>query len=682
MRPRRRPLALRLLAWLRGGGGSEPEKRAQGQGEGGENDAACANGCADRPSDPGGPLALHGRRSAGQGAAPGRGGDAAIGVESTLRDIPLDQLDVEARMMLSPKRMRAPLRRVYKWGELLGTGGFAAVRLVTHKRTGERCACKVMKLPARDAPPHELSRAEVFREIEILSNTNHPNVLALREFHVGREMVYIVTELLQGGMLLDALLEREEHRYTEDDARIVFSQLLEGVGYLHDRDVAHRDLKLENLLLVEKGNIKHIKIVDFGLAKRTMNAMTTAAGTPQFVAPEVLRREVQAYDKSVDMWSAGVILYILLAGFPPFYDPNEAVMYSKIRSGQYSFADPVWQNVTKAGKDLVSKLLQVNPTQRLDVRGAKEHEWMTGELPREDSAPLAAAHAKLAHPKLLKAAGMVVMAINGMRREQLGEQLELSLGSSQEQSEELSLAGMVGEKSSHGEHHALDSQELAEEDGGSLLSPSSPAGMKDRDRLLSVDAPMGAAPDHIDPPHEGSPGPGHHGRQVPDGMVLNSVSNAGQPAATGAAPEYLNLTAVLSLGDEHHTRRASDGNLLTTVSDGAEALSSYGNASPVSYPGRGGLAGSPPPGRESPVSYPGRGLLPTYLQPFEEEADPPSGSEPANGIVSRKMHDRPSYPTFKLVKTEGGQQGKRARVGRQGKGNRSLSLPAPRHKQR
>lgn len=116
----------------------------------------------------------------------------------------------------------------------------------------------------------------------------------------------------------------------------------------HCRNVTHRDLKLENLLLVNPGKIDYIKIVDFGLARHTISSMATVCGTPQYVAPEVIKRDIQFYGKTVDMWSVGVILYILLSGYPPFYDRNEMVMYGKIRNGEYSFNDAVWKQVSES----------------------------------------------------------------------------------------------------------------------------------------------------------------------------------------------------------------------------------------------------------------------------------------------------------------------------------------------
>ena len=223
--------------------------------------------------------------------------------------------------------------------------------------------------------------------------------------------VYLITELLTGGELLDAVLEKGH--YSEADARLCFHKLLEGLSYLHTKKIAHRDLKLENLLLDRKEDIATVKIADFGLAKRAAEStMETICGTPQYVAPEViLGIPGNKYTFTVDLWSAGVILFILLGGYPPFYDEHEPRLFMKIRRGQYSFDDPVWSKVSgawrKAGrgcctveglcwqvgpagrwmtlwpcarnaetaKDLIRKLLTTDPDKRLSAEEALKHEW-------------------------------------------------------------------------------------------------------------------------------------------------------------------------------------------------------------------------------------------------------------------------------------------------------------------
>jgi calcium/calmodulin-dependent protein kinase I len=207
----------------------------------------------------------------------------------------------------------------------------------------------------------------------------HPNLIYLREYFEENNKVYIIMEYLRGGELLEAVIQKGH--YSEDDARTVFKQLIAGVTYMHDdRSIVHRDLKLENLLLVNPGDISAIKIADFGLAKKYAGSvvLSTICGTPQYVAPEVIKggRDPYTYGKECDLWSLGIILYILLGGYPPFWDESEPRLFAKIRGGKYDFNDKVWNEVSFDAKDLISKLLQVDPARRYTVEQVENHAWM------------------------------------------------------------------------------------------------------------------------------------------------------------------------------------------------------------------------------------------------------------------------------------------------------------------
>ena len=192
-----------------------------------------------------------------------------------------------------------------------------------------------------------------------------------------RDKVYIVTELLKGGELLDALLERGA--YSERDARTIFRPILEGIAYLHAKRITHRDLKLENLLLADKGDLSSVRIADFGLAKAVFDssddphAMRAVCGTPAYVAPEIITRRV--YTPAVDLWSAGVILYILLSGVVPFEDQDEKRLFAKISRGAYSLSGPEWVAVSSEAKRLVAGLMCLDPARRLTAAAALEHNW-------------------------------------------------------------------------------------------------------------------------------------------------------------------------------------------------------------------------------------------------------------------------------------------------------------------
>lgn len=269
------------------------------------------------------------------------------------------------------------VRDVYKVGKTIGTGGFSVVKAATDKATGQQWACKIMSLPppGKQFNENESSRADIFKEIDILIALKHDNIVLMKEYFEEGNKVYLFMEMLEGGELLDAVLEKGH--YSEGDARSVFLQIIKAIQYLHSREIVHRDLKLENLLLVRKGDISHIKIADFGLARRYIgpSALTTICGTPQYVAPEIIKGGPTHYGPECDLWSAGVILFILLGGYPPFYDESEPKLFEKIRKGRFDFNDDVWTAVSEDAKDMIRKLLAVDPQQRMTISQVLEHPW-------------------------------------------------------------------------------------------------------------------------------------------------------------------------------------------------------------------------------------------------------------------------------------------------------------------
>ncbi|KAL3914792.1 MAG: hypothetical protein SGPRY_007495 [Prymnesium sp.] len=190
--------------------------------------------------------------------------------------------------------------------------------------------------------------------------------------------LFLCLELLTGGELFDRIISKGH--YSEDDARKLTVTLVEAVQYLHSLGIAHRDLKPENILLKDEKEDAPIKITDFGLSKIFADdlagevVMKTACGTPGYVAPEVLTHEI--YSEQVDMWSIGVIVYILLCGFPPFYGDNDAQMFKKIKAGSYKFLTPYWDPISAEAKDFVSKLLVVDPKKRMTSVEALKHPWV------------------------------------------------------------------------------------------------------------------------------------------------------------------------------------------------------------------------------------------------------------------------------------------------------------------
>ena len=199
-----------------------------------------------------------------------------------------------------------------------------------------------------------------------------------------KDYIFLCVELCTGGELFDRIVaayETEGGSFSEAQAAAVVKQVASGLKYLHTQGIVHRDLKPENLLFQNKDEFSEIKITDFGLAKYTSGpqaeAMTTACGTPGYVAPEVISGT--EYDSKVDMWSLGVIAYVILCGFPPFYHENHAELFRRIKSCNYEFVAPFWDGVSEGAKDLITKLLVVDPEQRWSAEQVLEHPWVRGD---------------------------------------------------------------------------------------------------------------------------------------------------------------------------------------------------------------------------------------------------------------------------------------------------------------
>eukprot|EP01124_Arcella_intermedia_P015955 TRINITY_DN224_c0_g1_i3.p1 TRINITY_DN224_c0_g1~~TRINITY_DN224_c0_g1_i3.p1 ORF type:complete len:340 (+),score=91.13 TRINITY_DN224_c0_g1_i3:37-1056(+) len=272
---------------------------------------------------------------------------------------------------------------------VLGKGNFSSVHLAVSKETRHRVAIKVIqKLGAKNKP--EMLK----NEVQILKKMEHPYIIKLYDIFETDTTLYLVMELVTGGELFDRIVEREQ--YSEENAKQVMKQLFSAIEYFHSLDIVHRDLKPENLLLENETDDTNIKVTDFGLSRiYNDDMMQTACGTPGYVAPEVL--ECKGYDKEVDMWSAGVILYILLCGYPPFYSENEPELFESIMTASYTFHSPYWDHISTEAKDLISHLLVVSPKERLAATEALQHSWFT--IDSEDArAPLnSAMREKLKH---------------------------------------------------------------------------------------------------------------------------------------------------------------------------------------------------------------------------------------------------------------------------------------------
>eukprot|EP00004_Rigifila_ramosa_P021673 TRINITY_DN580_c0_g1_i2.p1 TRINITY_DN580_c0_g1~~TRINITY_DN580_c0_g1_i2.p1 ORF type:complete len:336 (-),score=80.65 TRINITY_DN580_c0_g1_i2:706-1686(-) len=259
----------------------------------------------------------------------------------------------------------------YEIGGVLGRGNFAVVKECTD-REGHKWAIKILDKTSKEANLDMMKR-----EVEIMQMVEHRNIIYMREMYDTPTKLYLIMELVTGGEMFDRIVNRGN--YSEKDASDVVRQIANAVAYLHELGIVHRDLKPENLLYANERDDSDIKIADFGLS-RVLNEdsmLKTACGTPGYVAPEVLKG--RGYGKPVDMWSVGVITYILLCGFPPFYDDNVQVLFEQIKAGHYDFPDQWWGNISESAKDLIRKLLTVDPAKRLTAVEALQHPWLTGE---------------------------------------------------------------------------------------------------------------------------------------------------------------------------------------------------------------------------------------------------------------------------------------------------------------
>jgi calcium/calmodulin-dependent protein kinase I len=213
------------------------------------------------------------------------------------------------------------------------------------------------------------------REIEIMRKIKHPHVIAMRDLFETKHEMYIVMELVSGGELFDKIVEKGS--YTEPEAAALVRDVISAIGYLHENGVVHRDLKPENLLLRDKTDATRVVIADFGLSKIVGNQtmMATACGTPSYVAPEVLASK-GGYGAEVDLWSVGVITYILLCGFPPFYGEKVHDIFNKIMAADYDYPTDYWEHISKPATDFIDSLLQLEPKKRLTAKQALEHPWL------------------------------------------------------------------------------------------------------------------------------------------------------------------------------------------------------------------------------------------------------------------------------------------------------------------
>ncbi|XP_060763334.1 calcium/calmodulin-dependent protein kinase (CaM kinase) II beta 1 isoform X32 [Neoarius graeffei] len=259
----------------------------------------------------------------------------------------------------------------YQLYEELGKGAFSVVRRCVKLCTGQEYAAKIINTKKLSARDHQ----KLEREARICRLLKHPNIVRLHDSISEESFHYLLFDLVTGGELFEDIVAREY--YSEADASHCIQQILEAVLHCHQMGVVHRDLKPENLLLASKCKNAAVKLADFGLAievQGDQQAWFGFAGTPGYLSPEVLRKE--AYGKPVDIWACGVILYILLVGYPPFWDEDQHKLYQQIKAGAYDFPSPEWDTVTPEAKNLINQMLTINPAKRITAQEALKHPWV------------------------------------------------------------------------------------------------------------------------------------------------------------------------------------------------------------------------------------------------------------------------------------------------------------------
>uniref|UniRef100_A0A7S2JSJ9 Calmodulin n=1 Tax=Leptocylindrus danicus TaxID=163516 RepID=A0A7S2JSJ9_9STRA len=292
--------------------------------------------------------------------------DNDVVMEDTGKNGPivLDMLsDVRTKYHVNPKE--------------IGHGHYGVVRKCMDRETKVWYAIKSIR-------KSKVNRLDILkREVKLLQEVRHPNIIRLEEVFEDEKYLHLVTELCTGGELFDRIIEKtqsDEGHFSEQHASVLVKSILSAIKYCHDeKHICHRDLKPENFLFKDESETAAIKIIDFGLSRHddeNFGVMKTKVGTPYYVAPEVLNRH---YTNACDMWSIGVITYILLCGYPPFYGDSDSEIFRSVRAGAYDYPSPEWDTISKTAKDFIDKLLQKNPKDRMTASQAMKHPWIGGD---------------------------------------------------------------------------------------------------------------------------------------------------------------------------------------------------------------------------------------------------------------------------------------------------------------
>lgn len=281
----------------------------------------------------------------------------------------------------TPKEIPHVFNANYKLGEVLGQGAYSTVKLAIHKYKHTKVAVKIVNRQDLSTADEDLLK----QEVSIMQRLQHNHIIQLFDFFEEEKFYYLVLEYMDGGELFDRIVKKTS--YNEKEARDVVRILVDALNYCHSKGIVHRDLKPENLLLTSKSDDANLKIADFGFAiQENGNFLSTQCGTPGYIAPEILERK--PYGREVDMWSIGVITYILLGGYPPFHDDNMRKLFKKIKKGEFTFHVEYWKNISTEAKDLISGLLTVDTKKRLTAQDVLKHPWLLADDAKLSAIPL------------------------------------------------------------------------------------------------------------------------------------------------------------------------------------------------------------------------------------------------------------------------------------------------------
>ena len=252
----------------------------------------------------------------------------------------------------------------------LGSGAYSTVKLARNRTNRQKVAVKCIDCSRMSVKEKNM----IEKEVAIYLALDHANILRCHDFFKTPKVMYIVLEYIAGGELFDEIVKRSN--YTEGAARTLIHTLLTAIQHCHDKHIAHRDLKPENILLLSHTDDSSIKLADFGFAVVCSdNSLTDACGSAYYVAPEILER--QPYGLKVDLWSIGIIAYMLLGGTPPFRHPKTSLLFEQIKTGKYEYPTPAWKDISPLAKDFIDHLLVLDATKRYSATEALAHPWVS-----------------------------------------------------------------------------------------------------------------------------------------------------------------------------------------------------------------------------------------------------------------------------------------------------------------